>query len=368
MADDPGMTAVHEARLRVRLDQHIDYRAGLSNVGQQALRDAPGDQRAKLVTDTSSDKRPWQWELSDCGLKALGAQKDVIPDRKKDVLDQLLRDAVRTNGMSSFQRAVDKSEQGSPEAELTLVFLIEKALCHKTKGKKPKPPKAKKKVRAHHFKPNAKTGALMVACATELKLYMNATEAASVFELLCSQLDQFDALEGTEKYCRELFAKDSQLMVSNAKAARDEEAATLEEEALAAEAAASASKLEPEREVGGLSAEDLEELEEKKKEADRLNTGVSHVITLLKGPRPRGYTKEQLSALASKGDKLVQLLSNPVSEVAQLTLEWSQRDAEKERIEELAMEIGAVADGAAEASTFGMIAEYLKLVEPPVRF
>ena len=165
MAGDPGMTAVHEARLRVRLDQHIDYRVGLSDAGQQALRDAPGEDHAKFVTDISADKRPWQWELSDCGLQILGAQKDVVPDRKKDILDQLLRDAVRRS-MSTFQRDVDKSEQGSPEAELTLVFLIEKALGHNQKGKKkPKPPKkkgGKKTLKKHrgNFKPNARTSAM----------------------------------------------------------------------------------------------------------------------------------------------------------------------------------------------------------------
>eukprot|EP01046_Picozoa_sp_COSAG06_P021494 COSAG06_NODE_1619_length_8908_cov_3.222727_6_plen_150_part_00 len=37
---------------------------------------------------------------------------------------------------------------------------------------------------------------------------MNATEAASVFEPLCIELDQFSPLEATEKYCRELFAVD----------------------------------------------------------------------------------------------------------------------------------------------------------------
>ena len=207
----------------------------------------------------------------------------------------------------------------------------------------------------------------MVSCATELKLYMNETEAASVFERLCEQLDQFDALEGTEKYCRELFAKDSQLVVSSAKNVRDAEAVAAEEKALAADAAAAAAKLEPEPELGGLSAEEREEMEAKKKEVEGLGAGVTHVIALLKGPRPHGSTKEQLGALTNQGEKLLALLANPTADAAHLTLEWSQRGEQRERIEELAMEIGAVASGAAEASTVGMITEYLELVVPPVR-
>ena len=177
------MSAVHEARVRVRLGQPLDYRSTLSDVGQQILADAPAAEHAKFSTDISADKRPWQWELSDVGLSMLVSAKEKVPDRPKELLDGLLRDAVRRS-MSSFQRDVDASEQvraeeqrvrflqrrvsharllrscgcllllsdalsvsrqlvimhglwivcyasqGSPEAELTLVFLIEKALGH----------------------------------------------------------------------------------------------------------------------------------------------------------------------------------------------------------------------------------------------
>lgn len=162
MASD-AVSAVIEAR-RVAIGQSIDYRATLSDVGQQILRDAPAEEHSRLCTPDSADPKPWQWELSDVGLKLIASAKEsAVPDREKSLLDGLLRDGVR-RVMSPFQREVDASEQvralalmqctqerrnpasaltpcatvtglllllqGSPEAELTLVFLIEKALGH----------------------------------------------------------------------------------------------------------------------------------------------------------------------------------------------------------------------------------------------
>ena len=157
-----AMAAVHEARLRVRLGQSsLDYRSTLSDFGQQTLRDAPTAEHAKLCTDLSTDPKPWQWELSDVGRELIAAaEAEKVLDREKGLLDGLVRNGVRKT-MSSFQREVDACEQvthpqlqglarawraltrvlctmhvclacpqGSPEAELTLVFLIEKALGH----------------------------------------------------------------------------------------------------------------------------------------------------------------------------------------------------------------------------------------------
>jgi hypothetical protein len=118
-ADDPmtsPMSAVHEARVRVRLGQPLDYRSTLSDVGQQILADAPAAEHAKFSTDISADKRPWQWELSDVGLSMLVSAKEKVPDRPKELLDGLLRDAVRRS-MSSFQRDVDASEQVRAEEQ-----------------------------------------------------------------------------------------------------------------------------------------------------------------------------------------------------------------------------------------------------------
>jgi hypothetical protein len=106
-----AMTAVHEARLRVRLGQSIDYRSTLSDFGQQILRDAPTAEHAKLCTDLSMDPKPWQWELSDAGRQLIAtATEKEVSDRKKAVLDGMVRNGVR-KAMSSFQREVDASEQ-----------------------------------------------------------------------------------------------------------------------------------------------------------------------------------------------------------------------------------------------------------------
>ena len=104
------MTAVHEARLRVRLGQTIDYRSTLSDFGQQTLRDAPTAEHAKPCTDLSTDPKPWQWELSDVGRELIATATEKVPDREKAVLDRMVRDGVRKT-MSSFQREVDASEQ-----------------------------------------------------------------------------------------------------------------------------------------------------------------------------------------------------------------------------------------------------------------
>ena len=108
-----AMSAVRETRLRIRLGQSIDYRAELSDCGQQILRDAPTAEHAKVSTDASADPKPWQWELSDVGLKLIATATEKVPDRAKAVLDRMVRDGVRRT-MSSFQREVDASEQVIP--------------------------------------------------------------------------------------------------------------------------------------------------------------------------------------------------------------------------------------------------------------
>ena len=51
------------------------------------------------------------------------------------------------------------------------------------------------------------------------------------------QLDQYDPLEATEKFCRELFAVDSHTRVSSTKQVRDQAKEMAEAEALRSEAA-----------------------------------------------------------------------------------------------------------------------------------
>ena len=92
------------------LGQAVDYRAALSDVGQQILAEAPAEEHARLCTPESADPKPWQWELSDVGLTLIASAKETVPDRDKALVDGLLRDGVR-RVMSPFQREVDASEQ-----------------------------------------------------------------------------------------------------------------------------------------------------------------------------------------------------------------------------------------------------------------
>lgn len=84
---------------------------------------------------------------------------------------------------------------------------------------------------------------------------MNSTEAATVFEPLCVQLDQYDLMEGIEKYCRELFAVDSYTRVSSSKSVRDQAKAMAEAEALRSEAATD--QLKERAKKQGLSVEEV---------------------------------------------------------------------------------------------------------------
>jgi hypothetical protein len=86
---------------------------------------------------------------------------------------------------------------------------------------------------------------------------MNSTEAATVFESLCVQLDQYDPLEATEKFCRELFAVDNYMRVSKAKQVRDQAEELAEAEALQSEGAADVLKAQAKKQ--GLSIEQVEE-------------------------------------------------------------------------------------------------------------
>ena len=88
-------------------------------------------------------------------------------------------------------------------------------------------------------------------------MFMNSTEAATVFESLCMQLDQYDPLEATEKFCRELFAVDSYTRVSSAKEARDQAKEMAETEALRSEAAMDDLKHRAEKQ--GLSGDQIKE-------------------------------------------------------------------------------------------------------------
>ena len=81
---------------------------------------------------------------------------------------------------------------------------------------------------------------------------MNSTEAATVFESLCVQLDQYDPIEATEKFCREMFAADSFTRVSSAKQVRDQGKELAEAEALRLQAGV----LQPEPEVAQLNSND----------------------------------------------------------------------------------------------------------------
>ena len=96
----------------------------------------------------------------------------------------------------------------------------------------------------------------MLECSSS-DVFMNSTEAATVFESLCLQLDQYDPLEATEKFCRELFAVDNYTRVSTGKQMRDQAAQLAEAEALQSEGAADALKARAKKQ--GLSIEQVEE-------------------------------------------------------------------------------------------------------------
>lgn len=87
-------------------------------------------------------------------------------------------------------------------------------------------------------------------------MFINSTEAATVFESLCLQLDQYDPLEAIEKFCRELFAVDSYTRVSTAKQVRDQADELAEAAALQSEEAADKLKVRPKKSV--LSVEQVE--------------------------------------------------------------------------------------------------------------
>jgi len=85
---------------------------------------------------------------------------------------------------------------------------------------------------------------------------MNSTEAATVFESLCLQLDQYDPLEATEKFCRELFAVDNYARVSTVKQVKDQADELAEAAALQSEEPADELKIQPKKPV--LSVEQVE--------------------------------------------------------------------------------------------------------------